>query len=806
MFMKFDKLLTSGRDMFDQASNVHGLSKEARNQLEFEQFKATSRLVPSLLLGNIFLASVNYVAVANGPFMGIKTLLYIILCAVCLLGMGIWRQMSRLEFKSGRRPRDIARRQMPFVVVALILGLLWSLIPPSLVLIQSPQQLVMASASIAGIFCVAGFALGAMPMMAAAFLSPIVLSSFAVLAGSGTSLALLMAFALMLYVVFIIATSISQTRSMVRMVVSGHQLAKQQKTISLLLKDFEKHSSDWLWETDEATLIVRPSDRFADASSRSKALLAQTKLKDLFADHEGPQHPSVDVLVGSMDRQASFNDLQVPVKLNGETHWWAMTGTPDFDESGVFCGYHGVGSDVTMQKRSDERISFLAHNDALTGLINRAHFTEVLHQNVTRLERYGAQFALMFLDLDHFKAVNDTFGHPMGDKLLVEVANKLRSIVPAGSYAARLGGDEFAVLIPKSVSIEDMEGLAQQVLNSIIEPFEFDGEKMTVGVSIGMAIAPRHGTRPDQLLRNVDLALYRAKEGGRNAYRVFESGMDSQARERRALEFDLKFALENKELELFYQPLMGTVENSPVGFEALLRWNHPIRGRISPAEFVPIAENTGLIKSIGEWVIREACRTAASWPRELTVAVNLSAPQFDKDRIVDVVTSALAETGLAPHRLELEITESLLIDRPDDVLATLMRLKDIGVSIAMDDFGTGYSSLSYLLKFPFDKIKIDKSFISAIDGDKAACDVLRTIGSLGKTLGIRITAEGVETEEQVNFLRAIACDQLQGFFFAKPLQAADVAPFLLASTAKRLADQELTHQELIHSADSAKAA
>ncbi len=267
---------------------------------------------------------------------------------------------------------------------------------------------------------------------------------------------------------------------------------------------------------------------------------------------------------------------------------------------------------------------------------------------------------------------------------------------------------------------------------------------------------------------------------------MFESGMDSQARERRALEFDLKYALENDELELFYQPLVGAEFNNPVGFEALLRWNHPIRGRISPAEFVPIAESTGLIKAIGEWVIRQACRTAASWPEHLTIAVNLSAPQFDRDRIVDVVTSALAETGLLPARLELEITESLLIERPDDVLATLMRLKELGVSIAMDDFGTGYSSLSYLLKFPFDKIKIDKSFISAIDHDKAACDVLRTIGSLGKTLGIRITAEGVETQEQVNFLRAIACDQLQGYFFAKPLHSEGVATFLLGNTAQRL--------------------
>ncbi len=790
--MKLKQLIIAGRNLFDEAANLGGISKDVRSQLEIEQFKATSRLVPSLLLGNIFLASVNYVAVVNGAFQGTKTVLYVLLCAICLLGLAMWRLLSHPSNSMRHKSHNLSRRQLPFILIALVLGIIWAVIPPMLIFIETPQQLIMVSASLAGIFCVGGFALAPMPSMAVAFLLPIIVSSFSVLVASGSSQALLMAFALVLYVIFIIATAASQTRSMVRVVISGHEVAKQQKTISLLLRDFEKHSSDWLWETSATGKFVRPSDRFADVSAMSQARLVDLALKDMFVTDCNQTHPSVDVLIGSMDRQVSFNDLQVPVKLNGETHWWSMTGTPDFDEFGNFSGYHGVGSDITLQKKSDERISFLAHNDALTGLLNRAHFTEILHQNVTRLERYGAQFALMFLDLDHFKAVNDTFGHPMGDKLLVEVSARLRAIVPVGSFAARLGGDEFAILIPKSITVEDMEALAQQMLKSIVEPFEFDGEKMSVGVSIGMAIAPRHGTRPDQLLRNVDLALYRAKEGGRNSYKVFETGMDSQARERRALEFDLKFALENKELELFYQPLMGTEENNPVGFEALLRWNHPIRGRISPAEFVPIAENTGLIKSIGEWVIREACRTAASWPSQLTIAVNLSAPQFDKDRIVDVVTSALAETGLAPHRLELEITESLLIERPDDVLATLMRLKEIGVSIAMDDFGTGYSSLSYLLKFPFDKIKIDKSFISAIDQDKAACDVLRTIGSLGKTLGIRITAEGVETQEQVNFLRAIACDQLQGFFFAKPLQSADVPAFLLSRTAKMLEYSEET--------------
>ncbi len=522
------------------------------------------------------------------------------------------------------------------------------------------------------------------------------------------------------------------------------------------------------------------------------ASISGQTVTSLFTSSNGEQHPATGVFLGSLCRRISFNDFQVPVMIGSELRWWSMTGTPELDEKGGFLGYHGVGSDVTLQKKTDERISFLAHNDALTGLFNRAHFSEVLNQNVSRLERYGAPFALLFMDLDHFKAVNDTFGHPMGDQMLAQVSSRLKGVTPVGAFLARLGGDEFAMLIPKSVSVEDMDALAKNILRAVSGTFEIDGEQITIGISIGLALAPRHGTRPDQILRNVDLALYRAKENGRSGYKIFESGMDSQARERRALEFDLRSAVQNNEMELFYQPLMGAESNKPVGFEALIRWNHPIRGQIAPVEFIPIAEGNGLIKEIGDWVLRQACREAATWPDNLTVAVNLSAQQFDRDRIVDVVVSALSESGLAPNRLELEITESLLIDRPDEVLSTLMRLKDLGVSIAMDDFGTGYSSLAYLLKFPFDKIKIDKSFISAIDTDKAACDVLRTIGSLGKTLNIRITAEGVETEEQVDFLRAIACDQLQGYFFAKPLKQEDISAFLMKTLVGTLANNKGT--------------
>lgn len=753
-------------------------------QVLLEKFKVTARLVPALMMGNIFLASITFLSLSSFPFETARMAAYLTLCVVCFASLIFWRKTSIESLNSGRDKLRLSV-DLPFKIVSLILGCLWSLIPPALFYLSTGQELIVASSTLAGIFCVAGFALISTPAFAILFIGPILVSCYTTLYYADVSQGLILAIALTLYIAFIVSTAMNHTRSLVRIVVTGNELAKNQKTISLLLRDFETHSSDWLWEINNDNKFGRVFDRFSEVAGRTKADLERMTLPDLLSC-EGEPHPATAILMGAIERKVSFTDIQVPLQINGASFWWSMTGTPDFDANGNFTGYHGVGSDITLQKKSDERINFLAHHDVLTGLYNRAHFTEMLNQNVSRLERYGAPFSLMFLDLDYFKTVNDSFGHPMGDKLLIEVANRLRKITNSSASLARLGGDEFAILFQKALPLEELEQIANSMLAAIEQPFEVEGEKLQIGVSIGVALAPHHGTRPDQLLRNVDLALYRAKESGRNAFKVFESGMDSVARERRALEFDLRYALEGNELELSYQPLISTVNDKPVGFEALLRWNHPIRGRISPAEFIPVAESTGLISSIGEWVIREACRKAATWPDHLTVAVNLSAPQFNKDRIVDVVASALADSGLRPNRLELEITESLLIEKPDEAIATLVRLKELGVSIAMDDFGTGYSSLSYLLKFPFDKIKIDKSFISAINKDKAACDVLRTIGSLGKSLNVRITAEGVETAEQVEFLRAISCDQLQGYFFAKPLHVNDIAGFLLSFTSKTL--------------------
>ena len=418
---------------------------------------------------------------------------------------------------------------------------------------------------------------------------------------------------------------------------------------------------------------------------------------------------------------------------------------------------------------------------SLTGLLNRAKFTEHLKHAVSRLERYGSPFTILYLDLDQFKAVNDSRGHLIGDKLLTEVSNRIRATVGETDLAARLGGDEFAIILMNSCDAKSAAKLASRLVESICKPYVLDDETVSIGVSVGVAMAPVNGTRPDQILRNADLALYRAKAEGRATYRFFETHMDASIRERRMLEMELREAIKTGEFVLHYQPLVSAENHQPDGFEALVRWNHPIRGIVPPAEFIPIAEQSGLIQQIGDWTIHEACQAASRWPEHMGVAVNMSAKHFQMSDIASVVKQALADLGLAPERLELEITESLLIVNPDEVIAKLKEIKTLGISIAMDDFGTGYSSLSYLLKFPFDKIKIDKSFVTASSEDVAARDILRTIVSLAKSLKIRITAEGVETQGQVDFLRELACNQLQGYYFAKALNEIDLAVYLMAT-------------------------
>lgn len=421
----------------------------------------------------------------------------------------------------------------------------------------------------------------------------------------------------------------------------------------------------------------------------------------------------------------------------------------------------------------EQRITQLAFNDVLTGLPNRTMFHQQLEQLFRASDGNGSLFALHCLDLDQFKVINDTLGHPAGDALLVEAAQRLRNAA-RGSFVGRLGGDEFVVLQNVAGDRDAIDRLARDILSAIAQPLNIDGNELVPSTSIGIAIAPDDGSEGGTLLRNADLALYRAKEAGRGTYAFFEESLNQRAQERRQLETDLRLALERGEFELHYQPLFDLEQNRICSFEALLRWNHPKRGLIPPVDFVPVAEDTGLIVPIGAWVIREACAQAASWPGQIRVAVNVSPVQFHRGALHETILRALATTGLAPDRLEIEITESIFLEGSETTLKLLHALRGLGVRVALDDFGTGYSSLSYLQSFPFDKLKIDRSFIHNLLTRDGASAIVHAITELANALGIETTAEGVEETAQLMELRAHGCSSVQGFLFAEPMTATDV--------------------------------
>jgi diguanylate cyclase (GGDEF)-like protein/PAS domain S-box-containing protein len=425
--------------------------------------------------------------------------------------------------------------------------------------------------------------------------------------------------------------------------------------------------------------------------------------------------------------------------------------------------------DVTERNRAEERIRHMAHHDLLTGLPNRTLFLERTENAGARLRQRGDRFAVLMLDLDRFKDVNDSLGHPAGDALLKDTARRLKSVVNEAEVLARLGGDEFAILQPVGPDgEEEAAALAQRILKAISVPYEIDGSKIVVGTSIGIALAPPGGVEPSELMKQADLALYRQKSAGRDGYRFFDARMTVDADARHRLVHELRDAISSNELELHYQLAVDAKTGEPRGAEALVRWRHPRRGDLPPTEFIPLAEESGLIVPLGEWVLQRACADAASWPSHVKVAVNLSPAQFKKGNLLDVIMCALVESGLAPERLELEITESVLIESHIDVVPVIRQLRNLGISIALDDFGTGYSSLSYLTMFPFEKIKIDRSFIKNLMNRPECRAIISSVLALGRGLDITITAEGVETQEQFELLAAFGVDSIQGFLFSRP--------------------------------------
>lgn len=542
---------------------------------------------------------------------------------------------------------------------------------------------------------------------------------------------------------------------------AGQEIQRSAETVKLLLNDFEEQSSNWLFSADKDGHLIDVCERFAEAAHQPRESMNGIKLSSLIENEEHRELLADHIVNGH-----SFRDLTVSLDIGGEQQWWTISaratkGAVGADKVAV----RGVIEDITAQKNAEAKVSYMAHFDGLTDLPNRRLFTETLNRTIHRAKP-DDDVALIFFDLDYFKAINDTLGHPIGDKALQMIARRLEKLTRPSDLLARIGGDEFALLLTGERA-KCAEDVAAAIVDQMGVPLLVEDHNIVTGVSVGVAAWSPDVDGADKLLKFADLALYSAKGSGRNRVACFEEGMDVAAEARRNLELDLRAALGRDEMRLHYQPLVDLKTQQKIGYEALLRWKHPERGVVMPDDFVAVAEETGMIVQLGEWVIRKALDDAAIWDKKLTVAINLSPTQMRSASLISTIVSALAHSGVAPNRLELEITEGILMQDSDANIRTLHTLRNLGIRISLDDFGTGYSSLNYLRSFPFDKIKIDRCFVSEIDTREDCRAIIRSVINLAQSLGMTTTAEGVEREDQLKELRLEGCDQVQGFLYGK---------------------------------------
>ena len=547
------------------------------------------------------------------------------------------------------------------------------------------------------------------------------------------------------------------------------------------MQEFEASEKGWFWETERDGTLAYISDSVARTLGRDVADLVGRPFADLISTRAEDGATSERTLGFYLSSHVAFQDLTVRARSKNEI-WWSISGRPVHDHVGRFFGFRGFASDLTKIRQSEVELDRLARQDSLTGLANREALRRALDDALVSAARRKHRCSVFLLDLDRFKAVNDTLGHPAGDTLLRLVALRLTDEVKDLGQVGRLGGDEFEIVLTAVSSEADLSLLAQAIIDSLTRPYFINGTNVTIGASIGIVTSDYDDRTADDLMRDADLALYAAKAAGKGTFRFYAPEMHEEARERQLMESDLRLAIEKEQLWVAFQPSVDATTEMLTGFEALVRWNHPERGPVSPATFIPLAEEFGLINEIGEWVLRTACAEAAQWPQHLTVAVNLSPVQFKSAALPALIRAVLSETGLASKQLELEITEGVLLSNDDHIHEMIASLKDIGVKLALDDFGTGYSSLSYLQRVPFDKIKIDQSFVrGASDPNSRNAALMRAMVGLASDLQMTTTAEGVETQDELLLVRKLGCSLVQGYIFGKPMPAEEAAKLASAT-------------------------
>ena len=728
-----------------------------------KQLLTVGSLLPVIGLANLVNAAVVMMSFSNTPanrLLGGWCFIMVIATTIMLV--------SYFSLRKGRRAREMASAEEHtkagierFARFASFLGMLWGILPLLIIPLTDPTNQLAVTSIVAGVMFAGVLLVGRIPEAAVGFLVPTVIGYIVGLQLGQDPRNDFLSVLAFVYAVVLYASSRWSFAQFVEQHLSSTAVKQQAQLIGLLLRDFEESTSDWLWQTDENhALIDIPLETMLDQNNL-EVMAKGAALETLFRPSDEAR-----ALSRSLQRQQSFRDLVLEVEGEEET-WWSLTGKPIFDASGKFQGFRGVASDITQAKAIEDRIAFMAHYDPLTSLPNRAYLQEMLEKAALRPVPDGNCRALLWLDLDNFKWVNDTLGHPAGDELLCQVAKRLHDTAPDSEVTARLGGDEFAVLL-ECGSQDELIDIVKTMSETLNRPYDIWSSIVHCGASIGVRIIEQHSMEIQTLLKHADLALYQAKEAGKRTWCIFTQNLAEKARARQSIELDLNRALENNELRLFFQPQLSAQTNEIIGCETLIRWEHPTRGLIGPGHFIQHAEDSGIITRLGDWALREALAAARRLPDNMRVAVNISPLQIHSSSLVTTIINAIAVNQIDPARLELEITESVLMNDTEFTLQRLKQLKDIGLRISLDDFGTGFSSLSYLRRFPFDKLKIDKSFVEDIDHNRESRAITRATLQIAKALNMSCTAEGVETETQKQFLTDIGCDELQGFLISRP--------------------------------------
>ena len=691
---------------------------------------------------------------------------------VAALAVGFPAAIHAYRSKKTPRPRPASHLSPP-VQSAMMFGLVWSVAPILLIPgAPAPQQMLVTTV-IAGMMCGGAYIFSTVPRAAVAFVGTIGLGFVGAMLTSNFGFGKWPLIGLLIIYSFIMAKAAywnyaNYIRAWTQQIELNSQkaaLGAQNEVINLLLKDFEQTASDILWETDQDGHFVRMTDELAE---RLNVDPARTKDNDIASilTRGGGLEADVRTVINKMTDVEFFRDVTLRLTTEAGDRWLSFSGKTKEDG-----GYRGVVADITDAHQAEDKIRYLAHYDGLTGLANREQLKVEMQAALDDAEASGNGFALLCLDLDRFKVINDTHGHLIGDHVLKVSAERMLACIGENDVAARAGGDEFIILQRDGITREHVSILAEKLIKTLEEPIKINSLIVQVSTSIGVSGCPENGLSANGLLKNADLALYRAKQSGRAQFCFYEQDMDDEVSDRRQLEADLREAVREGQFRLFFQPLIDSNTRKAIGFETLLRWDHPTLGLVTPDSFINVAEQTGMISAIGEWVIREALREASCWVDGQSVSINLSPIQVKSPGLMPTIIQALAQSGIAPERVEFEITESVLLDESESSMAKLHELHQMGIKISLDDFGTGYSSLSYLSSFPFDKIKIDKSFVQSIDDSPECRAIVRAVAGLAGSLGIRSTAEGLETEQQIAGVMEEGCSELQGYYFCRPKPA-----------------------------------